>query len=361
MLDAAMQAQLESPFMSAPAEIRCAIYQHLVTSSSIHVFLTPQGRPQVSTCIVPPTSSLVADWSRSMGGRQPNNARENDPTWIRRVRTPWGPHWECEEAYLSHDLDDMTNLLSICKKMYLDVCTILFERATINVTDLATLELLTRNPAEEAPSPSHFWNLSNYAYPLIQRLNITLLLPLAVYEALAEVQDNQPGREAQYAGEDATAVACTTWARACPAVCQLPQLRNLHVWLDHDGGSSWSHVRERQAVGIGLMDVLAAHLQARSQDKKLPPVEVLFNLPKLHPALARPETHYAPMLKKEPADFYEYYDNPDDPDWDTDPVTEDEIRGMEEYEKRLWEQGSDVHQYLKDITFSGLQSQWAIL
>ncbi|KAK8062995.1 hypothetical protein PG997_015092 [Apiospora hydei] len=145
------------------------------------------------------------------------------------------------------------------------------EGATINVTDLPTLELLSRKPAEEASGPSHLWNLASYAYPLIVRLHVTLRLPLAVYEALASVQDDQPGYAAQYAGADAKAVACATWARAWAAVGQLPHLRNLHVWLDHDGSSSWSHVRERQAVGKSLMDVLATHLQDRSRVENPPP------------------------------------------------------------------------------------------
>lgn len=262
------------------------------------------------------------------------------------------------------------------------------ERANINVTDVTTLELLSRRPAEEASGSTHLWNLANYAYPLIQKLNVTLRLPLAVYEAVAGVQDGQPGCAAQSAGEGATAVACASWARAWPAVGQLPQLRNLHVWLDHDGSSSWSNVRERQAVGTGLMAILATNLQDRSRAGNLPPVEVLFNLPKLHPALARQETHYLPesppppfaierrfresshgevgtdgtLRIKHEADFpitktlvyvFKYQDDPDS-DWEA--VTEDEIREMEDYETMLWKRGSDVNAYFEDMTSFGTSS-----
>ncbi|KAK8015581.1 hypothetical protein PG991_008469 [Apiospora marii] len=390
MFDAAMHAQLDSQFMSAPTEIRRSIYQHLIAPSSIHVFLSPRGRLQVSTCLEPPISPPLGGWHQTAYKRRPKDAGDHDPTWARRLMSSWGPHWKCEEASHTHDLDYISILLSVCKKMFLDVCTMVLERATINVTDLATLELLSRMPTEEASGLSHLWNLANYAYPLIQRLHVTLRLPLVVYEALAGVQDDQPGRAAESAGEDATAVACATWARAWSAVGQLPQLRNLHVWLDHDGSSSWSHVWERQVLGAGLMAVLAAHWEDRAGAESLPPVEVLFNLPKLHPALARPETHYVSesppppfsierrfrldihgevgadgiLRTKEEADFpitrvlvYVYKYN-DDPDSDWEAVTEDDIREMENYEKMLWQRGSDVNAYFEDMTSWG-EAQWA--
>ncbi|KAK8108734.1 hypothetical protein PG984_014535 [Apiospora sp. TS-2023a] len=256
------------------------------------------------------------------------------------------------------------------------------ERATVNVTDLATLELLSRMPDEEASDSSRLWNLANYAYPLIQRLHVTLRLPLAVFEALADLQDDQAACAAQSAGEDETAVACATWARAWPAVGQLPQLRNLHVWINHDGSSSWSHVRERQVVGSGPMAVLAMHLQDRARAGNLPPVEVLFNLPKLHPAFARSETHFLPesppppfaierrfrqnshgetgadgiLRIKHEADFpitkmlviiFKYHDDPDS-DWEN--VTEEDIREVEDYETMLWKRGSDVNAYLEEMS-----------
>lgn len=259
------------------------------------------------------------------------------------------------------------------------------ERTTINVTDLATLELLSRIPAKESPDPSSLWDLASHACSMIHRLNVTLRLPLAVFEALAVAQDDQPGCAAQHAGEDATAVTCALWTRAWPAVGQMSQLRNLHVWLDHDGSSSWSNVRERQAVGTSLMDVLAAQLQDRARAESLPPVEVLFNLPKLHPALAKPETHYVPesppppfaierrfrershgevgpngiLQIKHEADFpitkslVYFFKDPEDPDRNT--VTEDEIREVEDDETKLWEQGSDVKAYYRDMTSGDLE------
>ncbi|KAK7959086.1 uncharacterized protein PG986_003940 [Apiospora aurea] len=265
------------------------------------------------------------------------------------------------------------------------------EGATINVTDLPTLELLSRKPAEETSGPSHLWNLARYAYPLVQRLRVTLRLPLPVYEALANFQDDPPGHAAQEAGEDATAVACATWARAWAAAGQLPHLHNLHVWLDHDGKSSWSHVRERQAVGKSLMDVLATHLQDRSRVENPPPaVKVLFNLPKLHPALARPETHYVPesppppflierrfrlssyveegadgiLRVKHEDDFpitkISVYlaKDPDGSDWGRYDVTEDEIRAMEDFETFLWKRGDDVYAYLEELTSLDSQPHW---
>ncbi|KAK8057588.1 hypothetical protein PG996_011525 [Apiospora saccharicola] len=387
-----MHAQLDSQFMSAPAETRRAIYQHIVTSSSIHIFLSPQGHLQVSTCLEPSISPPLGGFHQTPSERRrcPKNAGENDPTFARRLMSSWGPHWECEEASQARDLDCTSNLLSVCKKMFLDVWTMVLERATINVTDLATLELLSRMPTEEAPGSSHLWNLANYAYPLIQRLQVTLWLPLAVFEALAGLQEDHLACAAQYVGDDTTAVACALWARSWPAVGQLPQLRNLHVWLDHDGSSSWSHVRERQVVGTGSVAVLAAHLQDRARAGNLPPVEVLFNLPKLHPAFARPETHYVTQSPPPPfaierrfrqnthgeigadgilrikheMDFpitkmlviiFKYNNDPDG-DWEA--VTEDDIREVEDYETMLWKRGSDVNAYFEDMSSFG-ETSWA--
>lgn len=117
MFNAAMNAQLDSRFMSAPAEIRRAIYQRLVTQSSIHIFLSPQGRLQVSSCLEPPTSPPLGGFFQSAADRRPKNAGQNDPTWARRLMSSWGPHWKCEEASLTHDLDYISNFLSVCKKM----------------------------------------------------------------------------------------------------------------------------------------------------------------------------------------------------------------------------------------------------
>ncbi|KAK7960883.1 hypothetical protein PG988_012097 [Apiospora saccharicola] len=315
MFDAAMHAQLDSRFVSAPAEIRRAIYQHLVTSSSIHIFLSPQGRLQVSTCLEPPTSPPLGGYHKTASERRrrPADAGENDPTWARRLMSSWGPHWECEEASHTRDLACTRNLLFVCKKMFLDVCTMVLERATINVTDLATLELLSRMPDEEASGSSHLWNLANYAYPLIQKLHVALRLPLAVFEALAELQDDQAGSAAQSAGEDGTAVACTTWARAC-----LRKIGNpFFAGEPPPPFAIERRFRQNSHGEIGADGILRINHEA-----DFPITKILVVIFKYH----------------------------DDPDSDWENVTEDDIREVEDYETMLWKRGSDVNAYLEEMS-----------
>lgn len=122
MSNAAMHAQYDSRLMSAPAEIRRAIYQHLAPAS-IHIFMSPQGRLDVSVCLEPPISpSLVEDFFLDGYERRPSDGAPSDyasaeSTWARRVASSWGPHWKCEEAAHANDRYHAGDLLSVCKKM----------------------------------------------------------------------------------------------------------------------------------------------------------------------------------------------------------------------------------------------------
>ena len=244
----------------------------------------------------------------------------------------------------------------------------------INVTNLEVLEVLTREPLGKATRPGRFW--SWVAGPLIQRLHVTLRLPLACYEALERAKNDELASGSQHRSGDGTDAACALWASVWPAVCGLPKLRNLHIWLDHDEASSWSVVRERRVVGGGLMTILATNLQARARAKNLPQVDVLFNLPKLHPALARPDTHFVagsppslfPIERRYRLRYYceERADGrlrvtgaADFPitkvlvelaEIEHDrKMTEDDIRQIESTEERLWAQGADVDAYLQEV------------
>lgn len=89
----------------------------------------------------------------------------------------------------------------------------------------------------------------------------------------------------------AVSMRCAMWKRLWPAICQLPQLRSLLIWLDHDDRPSWSFVNERLALR-GVVAALTASAQSRSEDGTMPHIDITFNLPKLHPRFARPDTHF---------------------------------------------------------------------
>lgn len=173
--------------------------------------------------------------------------------------------------------------MSLPTYRFLDVCDFVSERTAINITDLDTLDALLQTSSGLSSDLNRPWNFWNYTSPAIRKLNIALRFPLAFFEALQEdenlvlVTNHDTNVE----------LTCATWARLWPAVCQLPQLRSLHIWLDHTDKHSWSFVKERVALAA-----LMARMQACSEERLMPHMDITFNLPKLHPRFARPDTHF---------------------------------------------------------------------
>lgn len=134
------------------------------------------------------------------------------------------------------------------------------------------------------------WDFRDYISPSIRKLNIAFRLPLAFYEAL---QKDEGEDLVSVAGPHtrAVSVGCAAWERLWPAICQLPQLRSLHIWLDHDDRPSWSFVNEHIALRP-VIAALIARRQARSEEETMPHMDIALNLPKLHPYYAKPNTHY---------------------------------------------------------------------
>lgn len=370
-----MHSQRESKLLSAPAEIRRAIYANIIPSQ-IHAFLS-QGRIQLSVCLQPNLGDDCHDGrEREIRGEESSQAK-----WARRLRSSWGPHWECEQVALAENIDlhehcrnHIYNLLFVCKKMFLDVCDFVSENKVTNVTDLDTLQVLLQKTDELDNGLNYPWSLWESIFPGIQKLNVTLRLPLAFYRALEE--DEVLVSEA---GHDLSAGSATyaTWAGLWSAICQLQRLRSLHIWLDHDDKSSWSVVKERLALHR-VIAILAAHMQARSGEENLMHMDITFNLPKLHPRIARPDTHFVQESAPPPfiierrirqrnfceegpggnlsviynPDFPIMCDLPDflDLDINGEPNMNGEPRmtllEVEEFERKLWEEGTDVEQLL---------------
>ena len=76
-----------------------------------------------------------------------------------------------------------------------------------------------------------------------------------------------------------------TWSHLLPSrlLVQLPQLRKLQVWLDHNGKDYWSVVNER---------VVLAPMEALKTIN--PELELVCALPKVHPKVEDRQRHYLP-------------------------------------------------------------------
>jgi hypothetical protein len=246
---------------------------------------------------------------------------------------------------------------------FLDVCDFVAETTAIDVTDLDTLDVLLPKPDELGSSLNRPWNFWDYIRPGIHKLNVAFRLPLAFYSALEEDENLVSAASHQMS---AVSTRCTTWMRLWPAVCQLQQLRSLHIWLDHEDSSSWSVVKERLALR-GVIATLEAHMQARAKGKTMPHMAITFNLPKLHSGIARPDTHFVQESPPLPpftiarrirqrfhceegagghlgvtyeADFPIMYE------WQYPEVCGEPgmtLQEVEEFETKLWNEGTDVY------------------
>ncbi|OBT88931.1 hypothetical protein VE02_02861 [Pseudogymnoascus sp. 03VT05] len=179
-------------------------------------------------------------------------------------------------------------LCSLPADRFLDVCDFVVKTTAINITDIDTLEKWLLKPNERSSDPNCAWDFCDYIGLSIRKLNVSFRLPLAFYEALQKDEDEDL---VSVAGPQtrAVSVACAAWERLWPAICQLPQLRSLHAWLDHDDVPSWSFVNERVALRP-VIGALLARRQARSEEETMPHMDVALNLPKLHPRYAKPDT-----------------------------------------------------------------------
>ncbi|OBT57698.1 hypothetical protein VE04_02405 [Pseudogymnoascus sp. 24MN13] len=345
MNDVHVYSQHESKLLSMPVEIRRAIYARIIHGQT-HAFLS-QGRLQLSVCLQPSLGDDRHD------GRERERRREGSP--------------------------DTT---------FLDVCDFVSEGTAINITDLDTLDVLLQTPFEPSSDLNRPWNFWDYTRPAIHKLNIALRLPLAFYEALQE--DENLVLVTNHDTSVELNKCASAWARLWQAACQLPQLRSLHIWLDHDDRPSWSFVNERVALRQ-IIAALMARMQACSSEQTTPHMDITFNLPKLHPRYARPDTHFFEESPPQPfyierrirqrfhcqewasgslsavykADFpvmHEWPEMCEESDKEFHGVVgrtlqEDymTLKEVEDFERKLWERRENVYDLITD--FSGFQDE----
>lgn len=175
--------------------------------------------------------------------------------------------------------------------------------AAFHITDLQSLDYLAQNQPSTAVYPTSY-ELAHAVIPLLKTLSITSQLPLRFFEAVssqvtaasdfvrAAVGENllPQTKLAKIGGRDKSSV----WLQMWPALAvQLRQLQTLHLWLDHDGPTSWSFVDERA--------VLSPLFSAISPETLLSLKEVSVNLPNLHPRYEKPEYHFTRFSAPPPA------------------------------------------------------------
>ncbi|RWA12244.1 hypothetical protein EKO27_g2853 [Xylaria grammica] len=204
------------------------------------------------------------------------------------------------------------------------------------------------------------------------RLNITFRLPVAFYEELEYGIGSTLSRD--HLADNLELTSHSKWAYVWSTIHRLQQLRSLYIWLDHDGRRSWSVVKERLALHH-LIAGLTAQKQIR-QAKELPPTEISVNLPKLHPGISGPLTHFVgdgPQLPftierryrqrfhcrqdasgrlavEYEADFPILYEISELQEANGD-LTEDVItlEEIEDLEERMWERGENVNGVINEL------------
>ncbi|OIW26328.1 hypothetical protein CONLIGDRAFT_646505 [Coniochaeta ligniaria NRRL 30616] len=382
-----MDTQEQSPFFSLPPEVRDAIYTYILPNA-IHVFLR-EGKVAISTCMDPEIAGFLTGRERIPSEEElvGFGERSSQTVWARRLRSSWGPHWQCEEIAQrttghrnSGGGESVMATLLVCRRMFLDISKVLVSDVVYHVTDLNTLDYLVQIPPTSEPQSSWYEALTTDAR-LIKKLDLTLRLPLSFFQTLAdhmerlassiemmEVQQPSISASLSSAVDDSL---LNVWIRVWPALAsRLRQLQRLHVWVDHDDTKSWSLVDERS-----LLSYIATWI---SRDRIHCLEGVTFNLPKLHPRHENPGRHFTKDSPQPPPSImitrrlrqchfpvetipgiYQVADEPDfpvlfelvDATADTDqPMSLEEV---EEMERDMWQRGEDPNEFLWDLAGPG--------
>ena len=120
MTDLKVHSQAESRLLSAPLEVRREIYSYFSIDNQIHIFQR-EGKLRISTCLKPSLGDHVHDGRDRRNNRDKEGLSYRNPEWARRLASPWGPHWECEDnasrVNSGKELYHVYDLRSVCKKM----------------------------------------------------------------------------------------------------------------------------------------------------------------------------------------------------------------------------------------------------
>ncbi|KAB5584814.1 hypothetical protein GE09DRAFT_4867 [Coniochaeta sp. 2T2.1] len=307
--------QEQSPFFSLPAEIRDDIVARLIPDA-VHAIIRqgPHGKVvTITPCLNPLTKGVLDGGERHPGPDDPGHPgdafpgegrkdRESTKVYMRRLRSSWGLHWECEEAatgmrYLNRKACRTAEkghptmaMLLVCKAMFRDVCEVLKGSVTYHFMDLDTLDYWS-HMIPVSPTPSLAYQVLSPSNLVVKDLDITLRLPLSFFHSLAEDAEETTASHFPVGEGD----LLHSWRRVWPSLAGRLQntLRRLTVWLDHDDKQTWSLVDERTIV---------SHVTASISPHTCPSLtQLTFILPKLHAKHESPLRHFTEGSRNPPS------------------------------------------------------------
>ncbi|KAF2789376.1 hypothetical protein K505DRAFT_284515 [Melanomma pulvis-pyrius CBS 109.77] len=354
--------QHECKFFVAPAEIRRAIYAHLIPDQ-IHLFLH-EKRLRLSACMQRDKDDHPDCYNRRSKEAHPPNDRDvPDPNYPLRLRSSWGSHWRCEEtAKRIREMACETNctiaataLFLVCKRMFVDFAEMIADIAAFHINDLETLSILDPQSRVLTSAPSFSSMLAACVVPSLKELHINLRLPLSSYEALEKAVDST-GSEPSSMDHSISA-----WTGLCPAIEGLSELRRLRIWLDHAEPCTWSMVNER------------AVLSPLAPLSNNPNLDISIDLPKLHPKWEDLDRHYTEDSSPLPLTIHRRYrqrchgiessdgsfgtkHSPDFPIlYEFTEMYNMTIQEVDDMERKSWERGEDpIFFFVEQWHYSGL-------
>lgn len=146
-----------------------------------------------------------------------------------------------------------------------------------HITDLRTLEAMLLHTE---PSPARF-SFEGSVCSRLASLSITLSQPLAFFQAIEAASSTSQNGDSSNLGEQGDHDVTPWFYLPSRPLIQLPRLRKLHAWLDHNGRESWSVVNER---------AILAPIEALKTNN--PRLEVVCVLPKVHSTFEDRQRHY---------------------------------------------------------------------
>ena len=114
----------------------------------------------------------------------------------------------------------------------------------------------------------------NYILPNLKKMSIRPKLPLSTYEMLENAGELDSFDSHQ------VDVSVSTWANIWSFIGYLGKLKRLRIWPDHTDTDSWSVVNER------------AVLSPLTTLRNNPNLDLLIDLPKLHPKWETTNRHF---------------------------------------------------------------------
>ncbi|ORY14785.1 hypothetical protein BCR34DRAFT_212293 [Clohesyomyces aquaticus] len=313
IIQTSVDPQLESSFFVPPVEIRDAIYVYLVPERRIHLFLRNQ-RLQLSGCDQPDKDDTP--YHPKYPQFDPRTCQNSDDhVYWRRLQSPWGPHWRCEESVNDGAAESYlfaTDVLLTCKRMFAEFAGYMASKIALHINDLDALKVFLPIPRSgslpESESafdlqsciPTYSFTLLDHLLPNLTVLEITMKLPVSVYTAIEHASTCKitPPSSNPASSSTPTSAASTdpeslisAWTNFPRSLPHLSKLRQLKIWLDHDETCSWTQVVNERA----LLSPLEGFVRGGGLEKHALDIDISVDLPKLHPKWWSDDRHFADM------------------------------------------------------------------